>query len=487
MGFNGDLLYVISNGDFDSVFKIDTWSGELFIDASLDREETTDYLLNITVQDQGTPNVKAVSQLLHIIVEDVNDNAPQFIKSSFSFFFPENTPKGTPVVTLNATDPDLGLYGQVQFFLEPSDSAQDFSLNPFTGLLSVAAELDRETKEFYDLTIKAEDSDPELPKASYARVKVRVLDVNDVEPQFTAKLYKLKAREDLPIGTVIGSVQATDPDLYQGGHVKYSLKHDQDNEFYIDEISGTLRIKKRLDFESKQLYNLTVKATDEGSPPLTSFANVLVEVIDVNENLFPPRFPTPFLQTAVPENMPVGSLVTTVQAKDVDKDDKVTFSIKGGDGLGEFYIDDLGNIKTLAVLDREVQKTFWLVVIAQDHGAVPLASRLDVYIEVLDVNDNVPMTSTPVYHPSIGENSKPWTPILKLEAEDADDDDKEKLITFEIISGKDLCLHLFTFPCLHFEGKKSRQQMLGGLLNNVLPPFKKFQVGSAFIASPDLT
>ena len=96
LGFNSDLLYVISNGDFDSVFKIDTLTGELFVDAQLDRETTTDYLLNITVQDQGSPRSKAVSKLLHIIIEDVNDNAPQFIKSSFSFFFPENTPKGKP-------------------------------------------------------------------------------------------------------------------------------------------------------------------------------------------------------------------------------------------------------------------------------------------------------------------------------------------------------------------------------------------------------
>ena len=226
LGFNGDLLYVISNGDFDSVFKIDTLTGELFVDAQLDRETTTDYLLNITVQDQGSPRSKAVSKLLHIIIEDVNDNAPQFLKSSFSFFFPENTPKGTPVITLNASDPDLGLNGEIKYNLEPSDSSEDFQLNSQTGLLSVASELDRETKEFYDLTIKAEDSagpiNGQLPLASYAMVRVRVLDVNDVEPQFTSKIYKLKAREDLPLGTVIGSVQALDPDLYQGGNVKVS-------------------------------------------------------------------------------------------------------------------------------------------------------------------------------------------------------------------------------------------------------------------------
>ena len=117
-----------------------------------------------------------------------------------------------------------------------------------------------------------------------------------------------------------------DPDLYQGGHVKYSLKHSpNDNQFFIDDVSGTIRIKKRLDFESKQLYNLTVKATDEGSPPLTSFSSVLIEVIDVNENQHPPRFETFFLETAVPENMPVGSLVTSVVAHDLDIGDKVSY------------------------------------------------------------------------------------------------------------------------------------------------------------------
>ena len=443
-GFNGELLYVISNGDYDSVFKIDTLTGDLYIDAALDREKTSDYLLNITVQDQGAPVIKSSSSLLHIIVEDVNDNAPQFIKSTFSFFFPENTPKGTPVVTLNATDPDLGLNGQVTYFLESSHAAQDFSLNPLTGLLTVASALDREAKEFYDLTVKAVDSDPVLPLASYAVVRVRVLDVNDVEPQFTTQTYKFKAREDLPLGTVIGSVEAFDPDLYQGGLLKYSLKHDQDDQFVIDEVSGTLKIKRPLDFETKQIYNLTVQATDEGSPPLTSFAHVRIEVIDVNENLHPPRFETFFVRTAVPENMPLRSLVIQVQASDMDalrnpdsEDARVSYSIRGGDGLGEFYIDAQdGSIKTLAVLDREVKNSYWLTIVAQDHGAVPLASRLDVFIEVLDVNDNVPMTMKPVYSPSVLENSKAWQPILQLEAFDADAaDDNEISITFDIIRG----------------------------------------------------
>ena len=441
LGFNGDLLYVISDGDYDSVFKLDTISGELFVDGELDRERTSDYLLNITVQDQGSPSPKFASKLLHIIVTDVNDNAPQFLKSTFSFFFPENTPKGTPVVKLNASDPDIGVQGEVTYYLEPTSSSSHFHLDSVSGTLSLAKPLDRESQEFYDMTVKAEDNDPDLPLASYAHVRVRVLDVNDVEPQFSSKTYHIKAREDLPIGTVVGSVQAYDPDLYQGGFVKYSLKHDDHHQFMIDDASGVIRLKKRLNFEAKQLYNLTVKATDEGSPPLTSFASVYIKVLDVNENQHPPRFDRFFVKTAVPENMPINSLVATVTAKDADavrmvdsEDAKISYSIKGGSGIGDFFIDDKGRIKTLTVLDRELQESFWLSIIAQDHGTAPLASRLDVFIKVLDMNDNVPMTIKPVYHVEVRENSKPWTPIVQLEASD-NDASEDQMITFEIISG----------------------------------------------------
>ena len=128
----------------------------------------------------------------------------------------------------------------------------------------------------------------------------------------------------------------------------------------------------------------------------------------------------------MPENMPLRSLVIQVQASDMDalrnpdsEDARVSYSIRGGDGLGEFYIDAQdGSIKTLAVLDREVKNSYWLTIVAEDHGAVPLASRLDVFIEVLDVNDNVPMTMKPVYSPSILENSKAWqiVPCVRSDA-----------------------------------------------------------------------
>lgn len=112
LGFNGDLLYVISAGNEDSVFNIDMRTGVIKVDSFLDREVRAEYDLNITVFDQGKP-AQSSSRMVHIRVRDTNDNAPVFAKSSFAFFFPENTLKDTTVVTLNATDPDEGVFGQV--------------------------------------------------------------------------------------------------------------------------------------------------------------------------------------------------------------------------------------------------------------------------------------------------------------------------------------------------------------------------------------
>ncbi len=98
-----------------------------------------------------------------------------------------------------------------------------------------------------------------------------------------------------------------------------------------------------------------------------------------------------------------------------------------------------------AFQDRESQRSYWLTIFAQDHGAVPLSSRLDVFVEALNVNDNVPLTSQPVYFPSVAENSKPFTTVITLDAYDGDDDvigdesttvgDVKQAKTFEIISG----------------------------------------------------
>ena len=433
-GYNGALVYVISGGDADAVFRINMTTGSVVTMGMADRERTQDYMLNITACDQGLPH-KCSSILSHVVILDQNDNAPVFMKSAFSFFFPENPRNGTPVVTLNATDRDSGALGKVTYSLETE--AEDFALDANTGLLIVARQLDRETREFYDLTIRAVDGDSERPLSAYANVRIRVLDVNDEEPRFTSTEYLVKAREDLPVGTVVGFVNAYDPDLYQGGQVTFSIDHGDEGHFQIDRFSGAVRIRQELDYETKQLYNLTVLAVDGGSPSLVAVASFIVEVLDVNENLHSPRFENIYESAQVPENMPVNSLVAKLMATDFDtgpEDSRVSYSIRGGDGLNSFLVDNAGNLRTAVVLDREAKHNYWLTVYAEDHGAVPLHSKLEVFVEVLNVNDNVPLTLQPIYFPSVMENAKPGTQVVTLDAFDADLDPDQRFV-YEIVSG----------------------------------------------------
>lgn len=433
-GYNGKVVYVVSNGDDDSCFRMDMHSGDLILAAPLDREATPRYVLNITAYDEGQPP-KAESISIVVNVRDVNDNAPVFEKTSYSFILNEDVSNGTSVSRLRATDRDEGVNAEINFIL--ATDTQDFALNPTTGLLTVAGPLDRERQEKYDLVVKLVDGDPVTPLTSTATLSVRLRDVNDNAPSFTLPQYSARVREDLPIGSVVISMSARDPDWGEGGEVSYEVVGKYGEIFDVDPEMGIVRLMTTLDFETCRIYNVTVSATDGGDPPLSSIASLLVEVEDVNENLHAPVFPDFVTNASVDENQPKGTLVTKVTAVDEDtsgNDGKVTYAIVDGDGMGVFSLDEKGDLCTAAVLDCEAKSHYWLTVVAQDRAAVPLTSRLELYIEVNDVNDNVPLTREPMYSPAVVENSSEGTVVIQLEAYDLDHNPNQKL-RFSISGG----------------------------------------------------
>lgn len=347
LGYNGKLVFGISGGDNDSVFRIDPETGELKIIGYLDREREYEYLLNITVYDLGKPQ-KSASKVLPITVLDENDNAPKFEKTLASFRVTETALNNTIIVRLNATDRDLGENGRVSYSL--ITDTKDFRVDPETGILTVSGQLDREKQEIYELKIRATDHGAVGDKPSLysdALVRITVDDINDNAPEFALNDYSVRVREDIPKGTVVLVVTATDLDTGPGGEVLYSFGENGDGEgsFKIDKQSGTIRTAKLLDYEERQIHSLVVKAIDKGMPSLSSETNVIVEIIDVNENRFAPQFDDFVLTGKVLENQPPGTHVMTVIAKDADTpgpDSRVTYSIKGGDGLGVFTIDNEG-------------------------------------------------------------------------------------------------------------------------------------------------
>lgn len=347
LGYNGKLVYGISGGDEDSVFCVDMDTGELKIIGYLDRERRNEYLLNVSVYDLGKPQ-KSASRILPITVLDVNDNAPKFEKSLASFRVTENALNGTAIFRANATDADSGDNAKVTYSLVTD--TKDFSVDKSSGILFVSNNLDRERQDLYELKIRATDGGgrgPNYPPLySEALVRISIDDINDNTPKFSLPSYSVKVREDIPKGSVVAVVTASDPDLGPEGEVVYSSEDvDSDGSFKIDRLSGTIRTIKPLDFEERQVHSLIVFANDRGNPSLSSEVSVTINVVDVNENMYAPQFSDFVLTGSVLENQPAGAVVMQVNATDHDppgEDSRVEYSIRGGDGIGLFSIDKKG-------------------------------------------------------------------------------------------------------------------------------------------------
>ncbi|XP_042622384.1 protocadherin Fat 1-like isoform X5 [Cyprinus carpio] len=435
-GFNGKLVYVISGGDAESRFVLDMDSGWLKVYAPLDRETTDHYTLNITVYDLGIPQ-KSSSRLLDVKILDANDNSPQFLQDTYSVEISEGTAVGTEIIQVEAKDKDLGDNGVVRYSIL-ADTDQ-FSIDTETGIVTVKKPLDHEVQPSFVLKIAARDqaaAEPQL--VSTVLLKITLEDVNDNPPKFVPPNYQVRVREDLPIGTVIMWLEAHDPDVGPSSQVRYSLIDNGDGKFEVDKLSGAVRIVQNLDYEKKQVYSLTARVKDKGKPiSLSSSCHIEVEVVNVNENLYRPLFPSFVDKGFIKEDVPIGTSVMKITAQDEDKgrDGEISYSIRDGSGLGIFTIDEeTGVIRTQELLDHETVPHYWLTVYATDRGVVPLSSFVEVYIEVQDVNDNAPQTSEPVYYPSVMENSPKDVSIIQIEAFDPDTKSSEKL-SYKITSG----------------------------------------------------
>ncbi|XP_073342632.1 protocadherin beta-15-like [Pagrus major] len=373
--------------------------GELVLDKELDREDKKEIMLLLTAFDGGSPQ-RSGTVVIYVTVLDANDNVPVFSQTVYKASLPENSPLDTLVISVSATDADEGMNGEVTYgFDHVSDETQVFSLNPKTGEVKVAGSIDYEKESSYEMQISAKDG---LGLASYATIIIEISDVNDNAPVIHLKSLTNPIPENVSPGTEVGIINVQDRDSESNRQVRCSIQQGAPFKL-VPSIKNyySLVTTGQLDRELVSDYNITITATDEGSPPLSSSKTVQLSVADINDN--PPVFEDQSYSAYVSENNKPGSTLCSVTARDPDwrQNGTVIYSLLPGEVNGapvSSYLSvngDTGVIHAVRSFDYEQFRSFKVQVMARDNGSPPLSSNVTVSVFISDVNDNSPQILYP--------------------------------------------------------------------------------------------
>ncbi|XP_045574118.1 protocadherin alpha-2 isoform X2 [Salmo salar] len=434
-GSNSVKSYKLSPNEH---FSLDVQSGgeqsvsaELVLQKALDREKQPVIQLTLTAVDGGKPPRSGTLQII-VNVMDVNDNTPVFSQSLYKACVSENVAFASSILTITATDLDEGVNGDLVYsFIERGhfNPADTFSINSDTGEIKLKGKLDYEENAAYEIRVQVSDRG-HSPRSAHGKVLVEVIDVNDNTPEISVTSLMSPVREDAELMSVVALVTVNDKDGGKNGltncklvgSVPFKLKSNYKNDY-------SLVVDGPLDRESVSQYNVTITATDEGTPPLSSTSVITVHVSDVNDNA--PRFSEPVINVYVKENSPVGDVIYTMSAFDPDSDEnaKVTYSLldKSVPISSSVNINsDTGDIVSLQSFNYEEMKTFHFKVQATDSGVPPLSSNVTVNVFILDENDNRPGILAPYSdHGSVNSENIPYSAeagyfVAKIRAVDAD-------------------------------------------------------------------
>lgn len=435
-----------------AMFDIDPKTGTIVTKVKLDRELVDVHYFRVTAMDDSFPP-RSGTTMLQINVLDANDHSPVFEMNEYDASVKESVSVGSTVITLKATDQDVGKNADVQYSIQSingggmssaEEDNQAFKIDAKTGVVTTRLALDRETTEVYTLIIEATDlATPQTSRrSSSASVVVHILDDNDNYPQFSERTYTVALDEDIDWSTnpIVAHIKATDADQGNNAAIRYAIiSGNTQSQFSIDSLTGDISLVKPLDYETLRNYRLVIRAQDGGSPARSNTTQLLINVKDVNDNA--PRFYTSLFQESIQENAQAGYSILKVQAYDADEGPNadIKYSIAPRDSIGASTEDfpltvdsHSGWITTTKELDREDQSKFMFQIIASDQGNPPQSASASVIITVQDVNDNDPVFEPKVYEAVVSEDDSPGTPVATVSASDADEDAR---LHYELTSG----------------------------------------------------
>uniref|UniRef100_A0A8B9G5Y5 Cadherin related 23 n=1 Tax=Amazona collaria TaxID=241587 RepID=A0A8B9G5Y5_9PSIT len=395
---NDPLVFGVVGEEASRFFAVESMTGVVWLRQPLDRETKSEFTVEFSVSDsQGV-----IKGTVNIQVGDVNDNAPRFHNQPYSVRIPENTPVGTPIFIVNATDPDQGAGGSVLYSFQPPSNF--FAIDSGRGIVSVIRELDYEVTQAYQLQ------------------------VNDMDPIFINLPYSTNIYENSPPGTTVRMITAIDQDKGRPRGIGYTIVSGNTNSiFALDYISGALTLNGPLDRENPFYsagFILTVKGTelnDDRTPSnatVTTTFNILV--IDINDNA--PEFNSSEYSVAIPELAQVGfALPLFIQVQDKDEGPNSVFEVYlVGNNSNHFIISPTSiqgkadiRVRVAVPLDFETIPRYEFSLFANE--SVPdHVGFARVKINLINENDNRPIFSKALYNVSLFENTTVGTTVLQV-------------------------------------------------------------------------
>uniref|UniRef100_A0A3P8TBC2 Si:ch73-379j16.2 n=1 Tax=Amphiprion percula TaxID=161767 RepID=A0A3P8TBC2_AMPPE len=435
-----DRRFRVVSGSKDTFFEANQDNGALYVQKKIDREELCHgggaclRELKILVENP--------LEMHYVIVEitDVNDHSPSFPEKEQMFEIFEQTLPGRRFQLHTARDPDAGINSIRTYTLTPNahfeiDIRQsDEDKIPF---LVLKKSLDREQKSKHLLIITAVDGG-KPPRTGTLNVSIIVHDSNDNRPIFTQEIYKIEIQENVPVGTSVFQMNATDPDEGTNSQIEYSLGKTLKKKVYdifeLDKLTGEIIVKGIVDYEENDVYKLDVEASDKGTPPLTGECRVIIKVIDVNDN--PPEIEITSLSNTVSEDSKPGTVISLLSVTDKDSgvNGKIISSITSDVPfeLKPSYKENIYSVVTKGFLDREEVSHYEITIKATDCGEPPLSTFKILNIQISDVNDNSPQFLQNPLHFYLSENNVAGVSIFSVSATDKDVDDNAA-ISYHIV------------------------------------------------------
>uniref|UniRef100_A0A4W5NRK2 Protocadherin 2 alpha a 15 n=1 Tax=Hucho hucho TaxID=62062 RepID=A0A4W5NRK2_9TELE len=371
----------------------------------LDREHTGSHRLLLTAIDGGKPPRSGTIEII-VDVLDVNDNMPVFSKESYTANLNENSPIGSKVVQVNATDLDEGSNGEVIYSFGNNVNRklrELFDVDINTGEITVKGGIDFEIEDSYDIDIQASDKGS-APFKTDKSVIVNIVDLNDNAPEIEVTSFSNAIPEDSRPGTTVALISVNDLDSGLNGKIMCSI--GEGVPFTLTpSLQGNMYsvvTKSQLDREKQSEYDLTIVAKDAGEPSLSSIKTISVVVSDVNDNS--PEFSLSPYAFYVTENNHPGTSIFSVTASDRDINENALISYRiprdsGEENKWASFLNinpENGNILALKSFDFETLKAFQFQVVATDSGTPSQSSNVTINVYILDQNDNAPVISYPV-------------------------------------------------------------------------------------------